>query len=192
MIFVWLHKPTHNEEYDLIKNTNLIDSPMSKSKLTARPKSRTATVVISLRKSMRRNKKSITKNHHKAPELEVNQLNLDEKKTSQQLIQLKPSSLNFLSNPSQSFIDELELSESVKKLKMLNSSENKVGLIDSSRNKQLTSLTTQLKKAKILAENNLEQQQQQESVLTDSANESVAQRERRDSGVGGSLTREIT
>ena len=115
-----------------------------------------------------------------------------------QVIQLKPSSLNFLNNPSQSFIDEHEINESIKMLK--NVAETKVGLIDSSKNKQLVNLTSQLKKAKLLSENHLNQHNHHHNqmhnlnesrILSESANESVTKRERRDSGVGGSLTREI-
>jgi len=141
-------------------------------------------------------------------------------KNGHQAMQIKPSSLNLLSHPSHSFIDELELSENAKKLKLLDSTENTVGLIESnggsdtqnSKTRQLISLTSQLKRAKMFSETNLnmqqqphalqslQQQQQKEmnvssdGTTTDDVNSNtsvVIKRERRDSGVGGSLTREI-
>lgn len=196
-----------NDDFDLVAKTNLIDSPMSKSKIKVKPKtSRTATVVISLRKSMRRASKKSRKNNDDDNENE-NKIEIISKATnsnnSNNLLQIKPSSLSLLSHPSQSFIDEFELNENKKKLH--DSTENTVGSIESnfinntinmsSKTRQLMHLTTQLKRANMFFENNLntsQQQQQEMNVSSDGTNEIVVnRRERRDSGVGGSLTREI-
>ena len=190
-----VHPPPTSIDYAQIEQTtHLVESPMSKAKVKVKPKSRTATVVISLRKSMRRNKKQ--QPPVKLPDDNVANIVAananpggDKKKASLNL-------LTSLVNPSQSFIDELELNVNIKKMKLLDSSssEHVAGLIETSRKQ--TTLKAAAAAASLLllgSENSLEPENSSTGQLSDTAtNEiSVVKRERRDSGVGGSLTREI-